>query len=152
MFNAIHTFQFLVGFNFVKLVFFYSTHSSHYSHLFDVSFAFTIVSYLFCLLEEKDSVIVFWTLNFSCWNKNSLFYESKLKNVWKKKKWICLMIKKCVEYIWYCCLMYLIGYIVSALFTLWSLVFFLILLIRIKGFPREKIKKRPWDISQWIYR
>ena len=44
-----------------------------------------------------------------------IVYESNLKNI--GGKWICLMIKNCVGYILYCCLIYFIDYIVSALFT-----------------------------------
>ena len=55
-------FSFLVRFNFVKLLFFYSAHSSHCSRFFKVAFNFTIVFKLFCLLNEKGKVLKYFEL------------------------------------------------------------------------------------------
>ena len=91
-------FWILVRFNFVKLGLFYSTHSSHRSHFFNVPFTFTLVFNLFCLLYEKGRVLQYFELcisSISCWNRlvnelnltnfERLIYELNMKNVGEKK-------------------------------------------------------------------
>ena len=78
-----------------------------------------------------------------------------MNRIWKVSgKMNLLLIKKCVGYIWHCCLIYFIDYIVSTLFTekastlLNTCIFLNILLIQIQGFPGGKIKKMSWDFHE----
>ena len=54
-------------------------------HVFLMLHSLRYCFYPFLSLKwERQRVIMFWTLIISWWNKNSLFYESSLKNVVKK--------------------------------------------------------------------
>ena len=84
-------------------------------HVFLCCIRFHYCFQLFLSLKwERQMVTIFWTFNVSCWKKNSLFVNKSWK-IFEKKNY---PIKKCMGYILYCCLIYFIDYIVSALLLL----------------------------------
>ena len=117
------------SFNFVKLVFFSSNHSSHCSHFFKccICFHYCFQS-LLSLKWEKQSATKLWTLNISCWYKKSLFYKSSMKN-FRKKMNLPIDKKKCVGYFnivaWYMLLLLFLSCLHKKQALYWYLVFFL---------------------------
>ena len=92
-------FLFLIRFNFIKHAVFEFYLFQSLFMVFNVTFAFTIVFNLLSHKWERQSVTIFWTLNISCWNKSSVFYDSNLESVGKKMNLLNdkKVKKKCLE-------------------------------------------------------